>query len=99
MNCQKVQFLMSLYIADDPGLPAETRTAFQEHLADCQECTQEFEASRVAIALARRHWSISHDTLSLIEKAGQPVGLTTVCEEDCQRSCVSNTERPNGNYE
>ncbi len=71
MNCEKVQFLMALYIADDPDLTDKQRIAFEEHLQKCQKCTEEYQESKFIIDLAKEHWQISDDALALIEKAGK----------------------------
>lgn len=73
MNCKKVQFLMCIYIADDRALTAKERSAFANHLQNCQECTREYEESKFVIDLAREHWQVSEDTLALIEKANKQV--------------------------
>ncbi len=72
MNCKKVQFLMCLYIADDPALTGTERLAFVNHLQNCQECAREYEESKFVIDLARENWQVSEDTLALIENANQP---------------------------
>lgn len=65
MNCKKVQFLMCLYIADDPALTGTERLAFANHLQNCHECAKEYEESKFVIVLAREHWQVSKDTLAL----------------------------------
>ncbi len=87
MNCKKVQFLMCLYIADDPALTAKERSAFANHLRDCQECAREYEESKFVIDLAREHLQVSEDTLALIEKAKKQVKPHMTVEEGWQDLC------------
>jgi len=84
MNCKKVQFLMCLYIADDPALTGKERLAFANHLRNCQECAREYGESRFVIDLAREHWQVSEDTLALIEKANKYVKPRMTVEEAWQ---------------
>jgi len=73
MNCKKVQFLMCIYIADDPALTVKERLDFANHMQNCQECAREYEESTFVIDVAREHWQVSEDTLALIEKADKYV--------------------------
>ena len=41
MNCKQAQFLMALFIANDPDLTGQQHTEFQAHLKSCPECARE----------------------------------------------------------
>lgn len=56
MTCDRVHFLMDVYIADDPSLPAEDRQAFKTHLQDCSQCSQEYEENRLIVGLVKECW-------------------------------------------
>ncbi len=51
MNCQDVVALLSDYI--DDALPAETRHAFEEHIAGCQGCHVVLDSTQCTNVLSR----------------------------------------------
>ena len=69
MTCSETQHLLDSYLAADPALTAEERETFEAHLAACPSCAHEYEASKTVISLLRKHWTVSPDTLALVEEA------------------------------
>lgn len=100
MNCKQAQFLMALFIANDPDLTVQQHTEFQAHLKSCPECAREYEESKIAIELAKQYWPINDETAVLIEKAGRNYKPKMTVEEgwkDLCRRCpdlAASTERP-----
>ncbi|NPV53824.1 MAG: hypothetical protein HPY71_09920 [Firmicutes bacterium] len=50
MNCERVSSLLSAYI--DREVTADEERAIRLHLADCEECTREYESLKTAKSLA-----------------------------------------------
>jgi ferric-dicitrate binding protein FerR (iron transport regulator) len=70
MRCGKARQLISFYLAPQGSWlsPAE-RQALEAHLATCEPCRRDCQASREVIALLRQHWPIGADTRTLPGKA------------------------------
>ncbi len=81
LTCHQAQLKMSLYIENDSYLTDEECKAFEEHLESCAECVREYEESRFVISLVKRYWTVSEDTLALIEKANQSTKARMTVEE------------------
>jgi len=100
MNCKQAQFLMALFIANDPDLTGQQHTDFQEHLKSCSECAKEYEESKFAIELAKQYWPITDETAAVIEKSSQNYKPKMTVEEgwkDLCRRCpdlTGGTEKP-----
>jgi ferric-dicitrate binding protein FerR (iron transport regulator) len=70
MRCEKAKQLISFYLAPHGSwLSPGQRQALEAHLATCEPCRRDCQASREVIALLREHWSIGADTRTLLEKA------------------------------
>lgn len=100
MNCRQAQFLMALFITNDPDLTSQQCIDFQEHLEKCSRCAKEYEESRLAIELAKQYWPISEDTIAFIEKNSQSYKPKMTLEEGWKDLCKrcpdlgENTQKP-----
>lgn len=56
-TCHELLDFLSDYLAD--GLPAETRAAFEAHLARCESCRNYLENFRTTLRSAKAAWTES----------------------------------------
>jgi ferric-dicitrate binding protein FerR (iron transport regulator) len=72
---------MDLYLSSDSNLTTQQRHAFEAHVQKCSKCAHKYQEKKWIIDLVRKYWSVSKDTLSLIERAKQSSRRPMTIEE------------------